>query len=72
MPGVNGVEATEKILKANPDLYIVAVSSADEPFILQQSFAVGCRDFLKKPFTKEDVLAVFNRYKKSKIGEKHA
>lgn len=72
MPGVNGVEAAEKILEANPDIYIVAFSSADEPFILQQSFAAGCRDFLKKPFTKEDVFAVFNRYKKSKIGEKHA
>ncbi len=72
MPGLNGVEAAKQILERDPDIYIIAVSSADEPFILQQSFASGCKDFLKKPFTKEDIYSVFNRYRKSKIGERHA
>lgn len=72
MPGLNGVEAAQKILEFLPEAYIVAVSSADEPFVLQQSFAAGCRDFLKKPFSREDIYSVFNRYKKSMIGEKHA
>lgn len=72
MPNYNGVEACQKILEQLPTVYVVAVSSADEPFIMQQAFQAGCRDFLKKPFTREDIFAVFNRYRNSKAGEKHA
>lgn len=72
MPTYNGVEASAQILEKLPNTYIVAVSSADEPFIMQQAFRSGCKDYLKKPFTKEDVFAIFNNYQKFLSGEKHA
>lgn len=72
MPSYNGVEVCEKVLEKFPNTYIVAVSSTEEPFIMQQAFKAGCKDFLRKPFSKEDVFAIFNRYKLSVVGEKHA
>ncbi len=72
MPGLNGAMVAHKLSETHPHIYIIAVSSAEEPFILQKSFNSGCRDFLKKPFSKEDVHSCFQRYVKHLRGDKHA
>lgn len=72
MPKYNGVEATVQILETNPEIYIVACSSMDDKTTLQQAAAKGCRAFLRKPFTKQSILSVFQQIETQKRGSKHA
>lgn len=59
MHGMSGLEVCE-ILKDNPDtqdipvIFLTAETSAE---IIQQCFCLGCCDYVKKPFVKEEYLA---------------
>lgn len=72
MPKYNGVEATSKILETNPEISIVACSSMDDEITLQQAVEKGCKAFLRKPFTKQSILSVFQQIETQKRGAKHA
>jgi two-component system chemotaxis response regulator CheY len=72
MPKFNGLEATEKILTELPSVDIVACSSMDDTITLQQSLEKGCKAFLRKPFTKQSLLSVFQQLEFQRKGLKHA
>ncbi|MBF0329131.1 MAG: diguanylate cyclase [Nitrospirae bacterium] len=59
MPGINGIELTMTIKnhEAFKDIPIIMLTANETVQDLQNSFAVGAMDYIKKPFKKEELLA---------------
>jgi len=56
MPELSGIEACQKICKKDPDAKIIMISALNQENIIMEAINAGARDFLKKPFTSEDLL----------------
>jgi two-component system, chemotaxis family, chemotaxis protein CheY len=56
MPKKSGIEATQEILKALPDIKIVACSTIDQNSMVMRALDAGCCNYITKPFTAEQVL----------------
>ena len=75
MPGMNGLEAAEKILAQSPQRKIVFLSIYDNPEYVSEALRVGAKGYLLKDVSKEEmstaVNAVFNggTYLGSKVGQ---
>ena len=61
MPGINGVEATRQIMEADPDAFIVMVSSVGTKSFLQEALEAGARDFLQKPFNGDNLKSIVTK-----------
>lgn len=72
MPRFNGVEATERILEAMPEIDIIACSSLDDEATLLMAMKKGCKAFLRKPFTRQSLTSIFKQIESQKRGIKHA
>ncbi len=55
LPGKNGAETANEILKQWPEIKIVAMSSGDEDWVKAKAFAAGCIEFTAKPFTRDSI-----------------
>jgi len=53
----DGFEAAKKILSADPKARIVMVTALGQQKMLLDCIAVGVRDFVTKPFTKERIVS---------------
>ena len=58
MPGMDGIEATRRILAIDPGVSVVMCSSQGEDALVIESIAAGAKDFIVKPFSAERVLDV--------------
>jgi two-component system chemotaxis response regulator CheY len=56
MPGQPGVETLDRILAIDPDAVVVIVSSGGTEDAVYDCLRSGARSFLKKPFTRPDLL----------------
>ena len=61
MPGVDGLQALENILAADPKARIVIVSAVGQKQIVFQALSKGAKDFIVKPFERDRVLRAINR-----------
>lgn len=61
MPVMNGLEASEKILKQHPNAKIVIVSAVEDKEIIDEAIKLGVKDFIIKPF---DLIELRNKIKK--------
>lgn len=61
MQGMDGLDAAEAILKANPDARIVMVSSLAYDNTFERAKAIGARGFADKPFHQEQLLKIFEQ-----------
>lgn len=59
MQGMDGLEASERILKKHPDARIVMISSLAYDDTFKKAKAIGARGFVDKPFHQEQLLKVF-------------
>ena len=59
MQGMDGLDASELILKDYPDARIVIISSLAYDDTFERARAIGARGFVDKPFHKEQLLKVF-------------
>jgi two-component system invasion response regulator UvrY len=67
MPGIGGIEATRKILKANPQVRVIAVTvHSDDPFP-SQLLDAGARGYLSKGCTAEELFCAID----SVMGGRH-
>lgn len=66
MPGINGIEASQKILELQPGTCIVILSANVQPSTRAQAAQMGLR-FVAKPVTAERVAEIF-----AGAGEAHA
>ena len=70
MPEKGGIEATEEILKINPNALIVVVSALGQEALVLEAAKKGAKDFIQKPFKSEQILEVMNRILKNKKTDK--
>ena len=61
MPGMDGLETARTILEAHPEAKIVMVSSLAYDDTINESKEIGAKDFIFKPFDKEQILSTFDR-----------
>ena len=59
MQGMDGLDATEIILKEHPDARIVIVSSLAYDDTFERVKAIGAKAFVDKPFHQEQLLRIF-------------
>ncbi len=61
MPGVNGVEAVQKIMKKHPEAKIVMVSAMGQQSMVVEAVRAGAKDFIVKPFNAERIVEAFRK-----------
>lgn len=59
MQGMDGLDASEIILKEHPDARIVMVSSLAYDDTFERAKSIGTRGFVDKPFHQEQLLRIF-------------
>lgn len=57
MPGVGGVEATRRILAAQPEVAILVLTMSDDDDTLRTALRAGARGYLLKEAGQEDIVA---------------
>ncbi len=61
MPETNGIEATEKILKMDPNALIVMVSALNQKRDIMDAIHTGAKYYILKPFKTEKVREVIEK-----------
>ncbi|MDE7015135.1 MAG: response regulator [Kineothrix sp.] len=61
MQGMDGLDASEHILRKHPDARIIMVSSLAYDDTFERAKAIGAKGFVDKPFHKEQLLKVFEQ-----------
>ncbi len=61
MPGIDGLETARTIMQAHPDAKIVMVSSLVYDDTIEEAMSIGAKDFIYKPFEKEQVLEILDK-----------
>lgn len=70
MPKISGLEIAKEISKKENSGCILMMSSLDSENILIESIASGAKDFLLKPFTKNQLINSVNKLYQIAIDEK--
>ncbi len=61
MPGMDGITATEEILKAVPTAQVIMLSVQGETDYLRRAMLAGARDFLTKPPSGDELMGTIRR-----------
>ena len=67
MPVVGGIEALQFIREVAPNVPVIMLSSMDTPQKLMQCLKMGAIDFIRKPYTKEQIAHTIDTVRKIKI-----
>lgn len=72
MQGMNGAEATSKIIATFPEAKIIVISAMEERRVILDALERGARHFIIKPITKENVSCVLTNVLQQKFDlQKH-
>jgi len=69
MPGLNGLQVQERLLREGKQIPIVFITAHEEAAVRERALAAGAVAFLNKPFN--DDLFVKTLHEALKRGEKH-
>lgn len=58
MPDMNGVELIQRLVREEQKVQILVISGLDEMNLIVDSLQAGARDFIKKPFSAQDVIRI--------------
>lgn len=61
MPGVDGIQATERITSSLGETAVIIMSAAGDQINLRKAMIAGARDYLIKPFTSDEVVTAIKR-----------
>ena len=61
MPNLSGIEAARRILKADKNGKIIMISAMGQENLVMEAINVGARDYIIKPFSKQEVLRTMDR-----------
>lgn len=64
MPGINGLEAIEKITQINPAIKFILVSAYDSFAYAKQAMHFGIKEYILKPGKKEEIVRAIRRVQK--------
>jgi diguanylate cyclase (GGDEF)-like protein len=56
LPGMDGFELTEKVTKLRPDIIVIIMTGYTEDFSYDRAIETGASDFIKKPFTLQELI----------------
>lgn len=56
MPGMRGLELTERARLLRPDMLIIVMTGYSEDFSYDEAIQAGASDFIKKPFTLQELM----------------
>jgi diguanylate cyclase (GGDEF)-like protein len=59
LPGMDGFEITEKAKKIRPDMLVIIMTGFTEDFSYDRAIEAGGSDFIKKPFTLQELIVRF-------------
>jgi hypothetical protein len=62
IPGMNGYEAVRKIREFNNEVVIIAQTAYGLSGDREKSIESGCNDYIAKPFSKDNLLALIQKY----------
>ncbi len=62
MPGLSGLEATQQIREFNKDIIIIAQTAFALKEEMQNAFDVGCNDYIAKPYSEENIVALIIKW----------
>ncbi|MDH5716135.1 MAG: response regulator [Spirochaetia bacterium] len=57
MPGVNGLEALNKILEIDPSAKVIMCSALGQQNLIMQAIESGAKDFIVKPFKPDRLIS---------------
>ena len=60
MPGIDGIQATQRLMKKHPEARVLVVSSLMFDDTIEEAAAAGAVGFLAKPFETEQMLKNFD------------
>lgn len=63
MPILDGVELSEKLKQMNPQIEIIFISGYRDFEYAKSAISLGVREYITKPFRREEVIGVFRRMK---------
>lgn len=63
MHGMSGFEMTQKVKHIRPDLEIIIMTGLTDDFSYDAAIRAGASDFIKKPFSLQELLARINHLK---------
>jgi len=66
VPRISGLELLDLILHKNDQARVIMISSNTDVQSLETAYALGCVDYLKKPFHITELRAKINRLKLSR------
>ncbi|MFX1453195.1 MAG: response regulator [Promethearchaeota archaeon] len=66
MPEVGGLEAIDSILKIDKSASIIVVSAIGQQDLILEATKKGAKDFIRKPFKKDQVVEILERHIKAK------
>lgn len=61
MPVMSGIEATKQILAEDPEMRVIAFSTADQETMVLKAIEVGCSGFIVKPFKAEELVKALKK-----------
>ena len=61
MPMKSGIEAVQEIVSFNKDAKIVICSALGQESLVTEAIEAGAKDFITKPFKKENVLNIIKK-----------
>jgi len=70
MPKLDGLGAIPAILENNPNAYIIMCTALGQKKIIVDAAKAGAKDYILKPYKKENIINVLNIIKSSKEKEK--
>ena len=62
MPGIDGIEATKRIIEYNPEARIIMVSAMGQMVKVCEAIDAGAKDFIVKPFEPDRIVECINKY----------
>ena len=64
MPNKDGYYALKEIKNLNPNANVIMVTALSSKQVLKECLAAGAFDFIEKPFVKDKIIQVFQRFEK--------
>jgi two-component system chemotaxis response regulator CheY len=61
MPGMDGIETLERLLRIDPRARVVMCSALGEKEMIRRAILLGARDFIVKPFAKERIVSAVGK-----------
>jgi two-component system chemotaxis response regulator CheY len=61
MPGMDGIEATQRIMKSYPDARVIMVSSHAQQSVIVNAIKAGAKSFLLKPIKSDKLRAALEQ-----------